>query len=110
LEHKSATRMLIGSARLLDDEISLDRAYSEIMAHHLRGRAAASTVEAAMLALRSCGVAALAEPSMRRRLKQLNDDQIVEVGVRLRRLNSKIAAPWSPDEVAAFVRTREKLR
>src|SRR5262249_40722905 len=44
--------------RLLADDISLDRAYAEIISDRLRNRAADSTVEALMFSLRS-GLAAL---------------------------------------------------
>ena len=46
-------------------------------------RAAASTVEALMLALRSRGAAALAEPETRRRLADLSSAQVREILARL---------------------------
>ena len=37
-------------------------------------------------------------------LRELNDDQIVEVGNRLQRLEPEIARAWTPDEVKDLVR------
>ena len=78
---------------------TLDRAW-------IKGRAAASTVEALMHSLRERGVQALAEPSTRQRLAQLSDEQVIEVGSRLR----KIAMSWSADEVSTLVKLREDLK
>src|SRR5262249_60259100 len=52
--------------RLMDNDLSIERAWHEI--NHPTDRAAASAVEALMLALRERGVAALAEPAVRQRL------------------------------------------
>jgi hypothetical protein len=45
---------------LLDDSVSLERAHAEMVAHHFKGRAANSTVEALAFLLRS-GVGVLKE-------------------------------------------------
>lgn len=68
--------------------------------------AAASTIEALMFALRR-GVDALAEPDTVRRLAELSDEQLLEVGQRLRRLKPEIARAWSADEVAVLMQLRE---
>src|SRR5262245_40998762 len=68
---------------LLDPNVTLDRAYAEIQAHYRRQGAALSTVEAVMWSLRTRGVAALREPDTRRRIAQLSEQQIIEVGDRL---------------------------
>jgi hypothetical protein len=66
-------------------------------------RAAASTIEALMLALRERGIAAMQEPKVCARLAQLSEAQLAEVGDRLQRLKPKIARAWTPDEVGALV-------
>jgi hypothetical protein len=50
------------------------------------------TVDALMFSLRSRGVTALSEPDTKRRLSELNKDQIAEVVVRLHRLRAKYPA------------------
>jgi hypothetical protein len=68
-----------------------------------------ATVEALMYSLREGGVKALEEPDTRRRLSQLNDRQLVEVGDRLQRLKPHIACPWTTDEVNLLIRTKDIL-
>ena len=63
--------------RLLELNVSLERAYREIST--LKGRAAASTVEALMFGLRD-GTKALTSPAVRRRLSELSEAQVREVG------------------------------
>jgi hypothetical protein len=94
---------------LLADEVSLQRAHAEIAAHHTKGRAANSTVDALVFSLRS-GVSAIADRDVRRRLSELSDDQFIEVGGRLRRLKPEIAIAWTADEVDTLLQLREKLR
>src|SRR5262249_58001630 len=50
-----------------------------------------ATVEALMRDLRHGGTKALEEPATKRRLSELSDDQIVQVGNRLHRLRPEIA-------------------
>jgi hypothetical protein len=88
---------------LMDDDVSLERAYSEIHQHHFEGRAAQSTVEALMLGLRERGVAALKEPPVQQRLDALSEPQLHEVCARLQHLDSKSARPWTADEVVRLV-------
>jgi hypothetical protein len=92
---------------LLEDDTSLDRAYSEI--NRSRSRAANSTVDALVSSLRS-GISSLEDRDVRRRLSELNDDQFIEVGGRLRRLKPEIAVAWTADEVDTLLQLREKLR
>jgi hypothetical protein len=69
--------------------------------------AAACTVEALMWSLRKRGTKALAEPDTQRRLSQLSDEQTIEVGRRLQRLNRHIGrGPWSPGEIRELFRAR----
>jgi len=67
---------------LLDDNVSLDRAYALINAHHFRGRAAESTVEALVYDLREHGLDALKRPGNARRLSDLSDEQLATVNKR----------------------------
>ena len=62
--------------------------------------AAAMTVEALMYSLRERGTKALEERDTLRRVAQLNDQQMIEVGERLHNLNPHVGrSPWSLDEV-----------
>jgi hypothetical protein len=93
--------------RLLDDDVSLDRAWHEL--HGRRSGAAASTVEALMLALRSRGVQALGEPDVVHRLAQVNDAQLREVAVRLQKLKPHIASAWAPEDVEVLIAVRSNV-
>jgi hypothetical protein len=93
--------------RLTEPDVTLERAWSET--NHpwrIEGRAAESVVEALMMGLRERGVAALAEPDVRRRLRELDENQVFEVGDRLQRLKPEIARPWTIDEVKQLLRSR----
>src|SRR5215470_11144214 len=72
-----------------------------LMAHFDRNRRAhgapQTTVEALMLGLRERGAKALSEPVVQRRLSELSDDQVIEVGNRLQR--TEIARAWTAAEV-----------
>jgi transposase len=89
--------------RLLQDDVSLERAYAEL---NRRDCAAAMTVEALVWSLRERGLNALQEPATKRRLSQLNDEQLVEVGNRLQRFRPEIARPWTSDEIKELMRLR----
>jgi hypothetical protein len=67
------------------------------------------TVEGLMYSLRERGVAALEEPDTKRRLSQLNDRQLAEVGDRLQRLKPHIARAWTAEEVKVLIRTKDIL-
>jgi hypothetical protein len=65
-----------------------------------------AVVEALMYSLRSRGTKALEEPPTKRRLSQLSDAQVIEVGDRLQKLNPKIARAWTAEEVKALLQAR----
>jgi hypothetical protein len=95
--------------RLLADDISLQRAHAEIVAHHFKGRAADSTVEALAFQLRA-GVGVLKERDVRRRLSELSDAQLLEIVARVRRHKPEIAPTWADDDVNTLMQLRENLR
>jgi phosphohistidine phosphatase SixA len=64
------------------------------------------TVEALMYSLRSRGTGALNEPDTKRRLSELGDAQVIEVGDRLQKLKPEIARAWSAEEVKSLLRAR----
>ena len=97
------------SAETLADDISLERAYGEIHAERLCGRAAASTVETLMFSLRA-GVTALGKPDTLRRLSELSDTQLRDVAVRLQKFTAEIARPWPPEDIEVLLATRSKIR
>jgi hypothetical protein len=68
--------------------------------------AARCAIEALMLSLRERGLAALEEPAVRRRLAQLSEQQLFEVGDRLQRLKPEIARAWTAREVKQLLRSR----
>jgi len=94
---------------LMDNDVSLERAWSELNDQRRRGDAAAAKVEALVYSLRR-GVDALAEPDTARRLPELSDEQLLQVGERLRRLKPQIARAWAADEVAVLMQVRERLK
>ena len=65
-------------------------------------RAAASTIEALMFALRAGGTA-LACPHSRRRLTEMAEAQLHEVSARLQKFQLNIARAWTPIEVEFLV-------
>jgi hypothetical protein len=71
-------------------DMPIDAHWREI--NTIRGRAAASTVEALMYELRTHGLAALAGPNCRRRFSELSQLQLVEVIERLMKLRPKYPA------------------
>jgi hypothetical protein len=76
--------------RLLDDDVSIERAWSEL--NKPTNDAAASTLEALMFSLRERGTAALAEPETRRRLAALSTTQVQVILARLMALRPKYPA------------------
>ncbi|MGH7194730.1 MAG: hypothetical protein ACREJM_14520 [Candidatus Saccharimonadales bacterium] len=71
--------------------------------------AAPTTIEALMLSLRERGTRALAEPPVRERLAELSRQQVIEVAVRLQKLNPRIARPWIADDVEKLFQVRKWL-
>jgi hypothetical protein len=65
--------------------------------------APAATIEALMFSLRERGVAALKEADTLRRIGQLNDRQIVEVGERCQKLKLGRGA-WADDAIETLMR------
>jgi hypothetical protein len=65
-------------------------------------RAAASTVDALMYSLRERRTAALAQRDTQRRIGELSEAQVREVGARLRAL--KITTPWSIAEIERLLK------
>src|SRR5215467_14112973 len=94
--------------RLLADDISLDRAYAEIISELLRDRAADSTVEALMFSLRS-GVAALGNPDTLRRLSECSNEQARAVAVRVQKFNPEIAPLWTRESVEVLLAVWSKI-
>lgn len=64
------------------------------------------TVEGLMFSLRSRGTKALSEPDAKRRLSDLSDQQVIEVGNRLQRFKLKIARAWTEAEVKTLFQAR----
>jgi hypothetical protein len=91
---------ILCARRLLDEDFSLERAWSEI--NDTPARAAASTIEALMFSLRAGGVA-LACPHARRQLAELTETQLHEVCARLQKIDPNIARAWTPIEVELLV-------
>ena len=96
--HESAE--IVRARRVLDENVPLERVWSEMQAS--RGRAAASTVEALLYSLRAGG-ATLACPHARRRLAELSETQLHEVCARLQKIDPNIARAWTPIEVELLV-------
>jgi len=80
-----------------------------LMAHFDRTRRAHGapqrTVEALMFGLLERGIKALEESSTKRRLSELSDNQVIEVGNRLQRLKPEIAR-WTKEEVEILFQAR----
>jgi len=83
-----------------------------LMAHFDRARrvhgAPQPTVEALMYSLRSRGVKALEESATKRRLSELSNAQVIEVGDRLQKLKPEIARAWSAEEIKVLLQARAK--
>jgi hypothetical protein len=91
---------------LLKDSTSFSAAYYEIARRD--GGAPQPAVEALMHSLRERGTKALDEPATKRRLSELSDQQVIEVGDRLQKLKPEIARAWSTEEVKLLLRARIK--
>jgi len=89
--------------RLLDDDVSLERAYVVL---NEGAEAPAVTVEALMYSLRERGIKALAESDTKRRLAALSDEQAVEVGNRLLKPKPETARAWSAEEIKVLFKAR----
>jgi hypothetical protein len=98
--HQLESAEILRARRLLDENVSLQRAWSEI--HDAPSRAAPSTVDALMYSLRTGG-AALDCPHARRRLSEIAEAHLHEVCARLQRFQRHITRPWTPLEVEMLV-------
>jgi hypothetical protein len=98
--HHLESAEMLRARRLLDENVSLERTWSEI--HDARGKAAPSTVEALMYSLRAGG-AGLSCLHARRRLSGLTEAQLLEVSTRLQQFHPHIARPWTPVEVEVLI-------
>jgi hypothetical protein len=87
---------------LLESGPPFSQVYYAVNSHRADG-APHPTIEALMLGLRERGTKALTEPDVQRRLSELNEAQLREVGARLQRLRPDIAKAWNPDEVVILV-------
>lgn len=101
-----ADRRIARLRRLLDDDVSLDRAWREL--NDRPQRAAESTVEALMYSLRS-GISALARADTVRRLSELSDTQMREVAVRVQKFKPHIAPAWTANDVRVLFAARSKV-
>jgi hypothetical protein len=93
--------------RLLDDGISLVRAWHELSKPS--GRAADGTVDALVFALRR-GLDAIKHPDNQRRLSELDDTQMRAVAARLQNFMPHIAPAWKSADVEALISAWSKLR
>jgi hypothetical protein len=92
--------------RLLEDDVSLERAQHEIM----RARPAPEAfVEALMYSLRG-GIDKLAQPDTQRRLSAVAEDHLEAVCLRVQRFQPKIAELWSADDVDLLISAWRKFR
>jgi hypothetical protein len=108
-KHRKHDHDLDRLQRLLEPNVSFERAQFQMQRDHFAGRAAEATVEALMFSLRERGLRALEESSTQRRLSELSDDQVIQVERRLQKLNLGLGA-WTAAEVEILVRLREELR
>jgi hypothetical protein len=69
---------------LLDDNVSIDAAYTWIMNERHKDAAPQVMIEALVFSLHECGTAALAEPNAQRRIGAISEQQLHEVSGRLK--------------------------
>jgi hypothetical protein len=87
-------------------EMSIEALIAHFDRARLRNGAPKATIESLMYSLRSRGVEALNETDTKRRLSELSDQQVIEVGNRLQKLKLEIARAWSAAEVQALFKAR----
>jgi hypothetical protein len=96
---RAVQRATAGLRRLLEDDVSLELAYHEIM----RARPTPEAmVDALVYSLRR-GVNELTNADTLHRLSGLDEGQLKAVCRRVQSFNPEIATPWSSDEVAALI-------
>jgi hypothetical protein len=92
---------------LLDDSVSIERAWSELNQWRRDG-APQTTVEALMFSLRD-GVGALGRSATLRNLSELSDAQLREVAVRVQKFKPEIAQPWGSEDVKVLIAARSRV-
>src|SRR5262245_2601491 len=95
---------LVRLRELLDESVTIEGAWTELST--VKQRAPQTTVEALMHSLREGGVKALEGSATKRRLGELSDEQAIEVGNRLQRLQPNIACAWTAEEVGLLFQVR----
>jgi hypothetical protein len=93
--------------RLPGSDVSLARAWYELS--RTCGRAAGSTVDALVFALRR-GLDAIKHPDNHRRLGELSDAQMGEVAGRVQKFMPHVASAWESADVAALISLWSRLR
>jgi hypothetical protein len=88
------------------EEMSLEGLVAHFERARSRDSAAEKTVEALMFNLRERGTKALEESNTERRLIELRNQQVIEIGDRLQKLKPEVARPWSVEEVKLLLRAR----
>jgi hypothetical protein len=109
-DRKAASRpqdpRILRARRLLADDISLERAYYEI----LRDRPAPeSLIDALVFSLRQ-GPGELTQPDTLRRLSALDADQLEAVCLRVQEFKPEIAPAWSAEDVDLLISAWRKFR
>jgi hypothetical protein len=90
------------------NEISLEALMAHFDGARRRQGAAQATIEALMFSLRERGTKALEESATKRRLFELSEQQVIEVGNRVQRLRPEIARAWTAAEVEILLEARVK--
>jgi hypothetical protein len=88
------------------NEMSIEALIAHFDRTRRRDGAPQATVEALMWSLRERGTKALEEPDTKRRLSELSDQQVIEVGNRLQRLKPDITRKWTKEEVETLFQAR----
>jgi hypothetical protein len=101
-QHGSADMLRL--RRLLDDNISLERAWAELNQGR-RADAPQATVEALLFSLRD-GIAALGQSETVHRLSELSPAQLREVAVRVQKFKPEISQPWASEDVEVLLAAR----
>ena len=100
-------RRLKDLRRLLLDNVSLERAWTELKRGD--GQAPQALVEALMFSLRR-GVEELTKPDALQRLSQLSQAQLLGVCEQLQNFKLSIATAWTPEEVDALAELWSNVR
>ncbi len=95
--------------RLMPREVSLERAYHEIISDRIRGRTSEAVVEALMFSLRA-GINELTRPDTQRRLSELNNDKLEAVCLRVQAFEPNVAPAWSADDADLLISAWRKFR